>query len=311
MRIRIGARGSRLAVAQAMEVAGMLEKHYPGIAMDIVRIRTSGDRIDRDPWILGEPGVFTKEIDLELLRGSIDLAVHSLKDVPTSIHEDLVIAAITPRISRREALIPGSMDSIEKIPSGSVIGTSSMRRISHLLYHRRDISVRRIRGNIDTRIGKIGPGIDAIILAEAGLLRIGYRDYIAIKPEIITPQAGQGALAVVARRGSQAARIASVLDDPISRFEADIERGILRSIGAGCRAPLGVTAIHSGSSTRVILSMISPDYDSRLYIDEIFEGWNAREIANDIMRKFESMGGYGLAREWARKLEGGSIDGDL
>lgn len=311
MRIRIGTRGSRLAVAQAMEVAGMLEKHYPGIVIDIVRIRTSGDRIDRDPWTLGEPGVFTKEIDLELLRGSIDLAVHSLKDVPTSIHEDLVIAAITPRISRREALIPGSMGSIEKIPSGSVVGTSSMRRISHLLYHRRDISVRRIRGNIDTRIGKIGSGIDAVVLAEAGLMRIGYRDYIAIEPEIITPQAGQGALAVVARRGSQAAGIASALDDPISRIEAEVERGILRSVGAGCRAPLGVTAIYGGSSIRVILSIVSPDYDSRLYIDETFEILDARVIVDDIMRRFESMGGYSLAREWARRLGGGSIDGDL
>lgn len=311
MMIRIGTRGSRLAVSQAVEVAKMLEKQYPGIAIDIIRIRTSGDRIDKDPWILGEPGVFTKEIDLELLRGSIDLAVHSLKDVPTSIHEDLVIAAITPRISRREALVPGSLGSIEKIPSGSVIGTSSIRRISHLLFHRRDISVRRIRGNIDTRIGKIGSGIDAVVLAEAGLLRIGYRDYIAIEPEIITPQAGQGALAVVARRGSQAARIASALDDPVTRLEADIERGILRGVGAGCRAPLGVTAISTGSSTRVILSIISPDYDSRLYIDETFEGLEARVIVENIVRRFESMGGYSLAREWARRLGGGSIDGSL
>ncbi|MEM4969663.1 MAG: hydroxymethylbilane synthase [Sulfolobales archaeon] len=310
MLLRIGTRGSSLAVKQTLEVVDAIKRVYSGVEFELVKIRTRGDA-EGSPRRIAEPGIFTKEIDLELIRGNIDLAVHSLKDYPTKIPEGLEITAIPRRASRRDAIIPGSYRSLREIPSGSIIGTSSMRRISHILYHRRDLRVRRIRGNVDTRIRKVGVDVDIAILAEAGLQRLGFEEYTPLDPSVITPQAGQGALAVVARTGSTASKIASLIDDPVSRLEASVERGFISLLGVGCRAPIGVTAIAVGSSVRVIASLVSPDYTHRIYIDRFYDSLKAGDIVEKVMREFEALGGLELVREWERVSSGqGDLDGD-
>jgi hydroxymethylbilane synthase len=310
MLLRIGTRGSSLAVKQTLEVIDAIKRVYSGVEFELVKIRTRGD-IEGSPRRIAEPGIFTKEIDLDLIKGNIDLAVHSLKDYPTKIPEGLEIAAIPRRASRRDALVSRSYRSLGEIPSGSSIGTSSMRRISHILYHRRDLRVKRIRGNVDTRIRKVGSEVDAVILAEAGLQRLGFEGYTSIDPSVITPQAGQGALAVVARVGSTASKIASLIDDPISRLETSVERGFISLLGVGCRAPIGVTAIAVGSSVRVVASLVSPDYTYRIYIDRFYDTLKAGDIVERVMKEFEALGGLELVKEWGRVSTGqGDLDGD-
>ncbi len=301
MRLRVGTRGSALAVKQTLEVVETLNKIFPEIGFDVVRIKTRGDVFRGDVREIRSPGIFTKEIDVELLRGSIDLAVHSLKDYPTRVPEDLVIAAVPKRRSRREAVVPKSYGSLERLPSSAVIGTGSVRRASHILYHRRDLVVKGIRGNVDTRIRKIGVEVDALILAEAGLQRIGYDNYEPLSTRIVTPQAGQGALAVVARKGSLAVRIASAIDDPISRIETSIERRFIGILGAGCRAPIGITAEALNGAVRVSVSLVSPDYLSRIYFEEEHQGFDVEEIVDKIYKRFEREGGLELVREWVRR----------
>ncbi|MEM2203422.1 MAG: hydroxymethylbilane synthase [Sulfolobales archaeon] len=305
MKLRVGTRGSLLAVKQTLEVIEEIKKIFPEIEFEIVRIKTKGDVMRSSIRDIGSPGIFTKEIDLELMKGSIDLAIHSLKDYPTKTPEDLDIAAIPRRRSRRDAIIPKSRGSLEAIHSGAIIGTGSLRRASHILYHRRDLSVKAIRGNIDTRIRKIGVEVDAVVLAEAGLQRIGHNDYEPVSPYIITPQAGQGALAVVARKGSEAVKIASMIDDPISRIETSIERGFISALKAGCRAPVGVTAEAGDNGITVIVSLVSPDYISRIYFEERYQGLGVDEIVNKIFKRFEREGGLELVEEWSRKTSGG------
>ncbi len=302
MKLGVGTRGSTLAVRQTLEVIEAIRKIFPEIVFEVVRIKTRGDIVGSDIREIGSPGIFTKEIDVELMRGSIDLAVHSLKDYPTKIPGDLVIAAVPKRKSRRDAIVPKGYGSLEAIPSGMVIGTGSIRRASHILYHRRDLIVKGIRGNIDTRIRKIGAEVDAVVLAEAGLQRIGYNDYDPVSPALITPQAGQGALAVVARKGTQAARIASAIEDPLSRIEVTVERNFIEILGAGCRAPIGVTAEADDSGVSVVVSLVSPDYISRIYFEERYQGHNVDEIVERVSRRFEREGGLELVREWVRKV---------
>jgi len=148
-----------------------------------------------------------------------------------------------------------------------------------------------------------------VILAEAGLQRLGFEGYTSIDPSVITPQAGQGALAVVARVGSTASKIASLIDDPISRLETSVERGFISLLGVGCRAPIGVTAIAVGSSVRVVASLVSPDYTYRIYIDRFYDTLKAGDIVERVMKEFEALGGLELVKEWGRVSTGQGVVG--
>lgn len=300
MILRIGTRASALAVTQAVEAANALKKLFPEVQVEVVRIRTRGDV--GGSLTPSEPGIFTKDIDLEVLRGRVDLAVHSLKDYPTSYHEDLEISAVFGRISPRDALVPGSVASADKIPQGSVVGTSSMRRISHLKFFRKDLEIKQLRGNVDTRLRRLGQGLDFLVLAEAGLRRLGFRDYVPVDPEIITPQAGQGALALVARKGSPASKLARAIDDPVSRLETGLERSIMASLDAGCRAPLGVAAEALGSRIRVLISIVSPDYSTRVFVNKVYESQAPGNIVGEVVKAFEREGGLEIVREWRTRL---------
>lgn len=244
--LRLGTRGSRLALVQAAE-AGALLARTPGIgSVETVQIRTHGDAISlKRPSgraIVGD-GQFTGELERALLDGRIDVAVHSLKDLPTSSHRDLVLGAILERADPRDCLLSRHPGGLQGLPFGAGIGTSSVRRAAQLAASRLDLVARPIRGNVDTRLRRLAEGeYDALLLAAAGLDRLGIPvaadDRLPL--EVMLPAPGQGALALQVR-AADAALVAS-LDHAPTHLAVRIERSLLRSLGGGCLAPLGALA---------------------------------------------------------------------
>jgi hydroxymethylbilane synthase len=250
-----GSRGSKLALVQTEYMIGKL-----GIEADIKRITTRGDKIlDVALSKVGGKGLFTKEIDDALLNGSIDFAVHSFKDLPTDIPEGITVAAIPSRESPKDALV-GNFDSFESLPEGARVGTSSLRRRVQAEGIRPDVEVLDLRGNLDTRVRKLSEGqYDTIIVAEAGLKRLGYDDYHTLEPRIFIPAACQGALAVTAREGdSEVLDTLKTLDDATTRSSCMAERRFLADIEGGCQIPAGIyTEIDDDSSNFYAVGFIS------------------------------------------------------
>jgi hydroxymethylbilane synthase len=245
--IRVGSRGSRLAVAQARLVADRL----PGSTL--VTVSTAGDR-DRDgrfDQIDGGRGVFTGDLERALLEGRVDVAVHSAKDLTDRLPDGLVIAAVPQRADPRDACC-GPFASLDEIPAGARIGTSSARRSGLLRALRPDLQVVPLRGNVETRLAKLdGGAADAIILAAAGLERLGLSDRIGfhLDPAVFVPEAGQGALAVQVRAGDE--RLVSELDHPPSHAELDAERATVAELGGGCTVPVAAHAWHEEGRLRL------------------------------------------------------------
>jgi len=244
--IRIASRGSKLALIQANLVRKLLEDIYPDIRCSIVQVTTKGDR-DKSDFLYkaGSIGFFTSEVENALLDGRADLAVHSLKDMPTLQREGLVVAAIPKRESPADALVAREkVTSIKDLPSGTTIGTSSLRRIAQLKMLRDEIKCVPLRGNVETRIRKVDAGrIDAIVIACAGLMRLGLDDKISavLPPAEFIPAPAQGALAVQVRADdSKLAELVTKIDDKDSRIAVETERCVLETLHGGCSIPLGV-----------------------------------------------------------------------
>jgi len=264
MKIRIGTRGSKLALKQAEEVAQRLKARLPRLRVEIVKITTTGDRIRGKPLTaVGGKGFFTKEIERALLDGEVDIAVHSAKDLPTVLPEGLVLAAITARLDPREVLISPLASDLRNLPEGSTIGTSSLRRKAQILMLRRDIAVVPMRGNLDTRLKKLREGrVDAIVVARAGLLRMGikHEPQQVVPSDIILPAAGQGALAIEARADDESAREAATLvNDEDSFLCVQTERRFLLRLHGGCQIPVGVATSLSGDNFTISAVVASPD----------------------------------------------------
>ncbi len=246
--IIIGSRGSKLALWQAHWIKNKIQKAHPGLDVEIEIIKTTGDRVtDVSLAQIGGKGVFTKEIEDALLERRIDLAVHSLKDLPTTLPDGLHIAAITEREDVRDALLvneilKGKVSSIKDLPQSSKVGTSSLRRRAQLLYHRPDLQITDLRGNIDTRLRKLDAGgYDAIVLAAAGLIRLGLCDRITayIELEEMLTAVGQGALGIETRIDDQRTNLLlDVLNHWPTRHAAEAERAALRELGGGCAVPI-------------------------------------------------------------------------
>jgi hydroxymethylbilane synthase len=246
---RIGSRGSQLALWQANHIAALLRAR--GHAVEIEIIRTTGDKITGVALAkVGTKGMFTKEIEEALAAGKIDLAVHSLKDLPTELSPGFELAAIPEREDARDAFCSRTYSKIEDLPHAARVGTSSLRRQAQLKAIRPDLDVAPLRGNVDTRLRKLEQGeYDAIILAAAGLNRLGKTDLLRqiISAEIMCPAAGQGALAIEIRAGDSAMREHLLfLDDPAARAATTCERALLNSLGGGCQVPIGAFATVRG-----------------------------------------------------------------
>ena len=258
--LRLGARGSALSLAQADLVARALSRT---VAVEVVTIRTTGDRLSAENAPIGWKGDFTRELDQALLDGRIDFAVHSLKDVPAATADGLVLSAVPRREDPRDVLISHPRRSFGQLPAGARVGTSSPRRRAQVLAARPDLAVTDARGNVDTRLKRLTEGRwDAIVLARAGLARLGRLDAaVEVFPiEVLLPAAGQGALALFARATDAATRRAlAVIDDPPSHAEALAERALLVGLHAGCHAPVAALARTDGASLTLTAAVFSAD----------------------------------------------------
>ena len=244
-RLRIGSRGSQLALWQANHILALLEAHGHEVTIEI--IHTTGDKIIDVPLAkVGIKGMFTKEIEEALVDSRIDLAVHSLKDLPTELAAQFAFAAITKREDPHDVFCSSKFHSIDELPEGAKVGTSSLRRQAQLKAVRPDLEAHPLRGNVDTRLRKLEAGeYDAIILAAAGVRRLGKTELVrqTIAAEIMCPAAGQGALAVEIRAGDAAtAGHLKFLDDPAARATTSCERSLLNKMGGGCQVPIGALA---------------------------------------------------------------------
>ena len=271
----IGTRGSPLARWQADHIAAALARLHPGLEVEQRIIVTDGDRFQAGPVVdLGGKGVWVKEIEEALLAGTIDLAVHSLKDVPAQLASGLVLAAIPVRADPRDVLISRSGQSLGTLPPGSRVGTSSLRRVCQVRALRSDLQVELLRGNVDTRLRKVAEGIvDAAILAAAGLDRLGLAGRITerLEPEAMLPAIGQGALALETRADDARVReLCAALSDPDAEVTVAAERALLAGLGAGCRTPVaGYAVVQSGAGVVVLRGLVGRPDASEILRDEV------------------------------------------
>ncbi|MBA3028921.1 MAG: hydroxymethylbilane synthase [Desulfobacteraceae bacterium] len=271
--IKIGTRGSKLALWQAQWVKEGLEKKHPGLTVDLEIIKTRGDKILDVPLAkVGGKGLFVKEIEEALMAGQVDLAVHSMKDMPADIPEGLCIGAIPPRENPKDVLIARHHKAFADLPEKAVIGTSSLRRAAQLLHARKDLVIQSLRGNLDTRLSKLETeGLDAIVLAAAGVLRLGLKDRITeyFDPTVMLPAIGQGALCIEIRENDETMQsMLETLGDPDTWKIVMGERAFLNRLGGGCQVPIaGVGHIQEGKFFLTGL-VASPD-GTLIYKDKI------------------------------------------
>ena len=262
--IRLGSRGSMLAIAQSTWVQQQLMRHHRDLEVEFTVIKTSGDRfIDRPIANVGGKGVFTKEIEEALLANQIDIAVHSMKDLPTELAPGVTIAAVPEREDARDVLVTRNHCALGELPAGARIGTGSLRRRAQLLYRRKDLHVTPIRGNVDTRLKKLDSAeVDALIMAAAGLKRIGRAERIGeyLPDAICVSAVAQGALAIETREEDVSTRqLLLLLHDPRAFAEVSAERALLARLGGGCQVPIGARARVVDEELSLIGVVASPD----------------------------------------------------
>ena len=289
-RLRIGSRGSQLALWQAHHISDLLRAR--GHTMELEIIKTTGDKItDVALAKVGTKGMFTKEIEEALIENQVDLAVHSLKDLPTELSADFEIAAITTREDPRDVFCSVKFASIEALPQQANVGTSSLRRQAQLKALRPDLEIHPLRGNVDTRLRKLESGdYDAVVLAAAGLNRLGKTQLVRqlIPVEVMTPAAGQGSLAIEVRNGDTATRaIVAFLDDAAARATTTCERALLSKLGGGCQVPIGAFAEVQGGCIRLNAVVARPD--GTKVLREAHEGDDpfrlGREVGDTLLRR--------------------------
>lgn len=296
--LRIGTRGSKLALAQANLVKDLLSKN--GVPTEIKIIKTSGDTFtDRPLHEVQGFGVFVREIDDSMLAGEIDIAVHSMKDVPTERPSELTIAAVMKRDSPYDFLLTRENTKLKDLPKGAIIGTTSLRRRSQLSRFRDDLVIKELRGNIDTRLRKLKEGqYDGIFLAEAGLERLkwdlpGER----LSPDDFVPSANQGTVVIVTRKDSEAQIAVQVLNNEQTRLETRIERIIIGILGGSCLVPIGAFAHAEGNKIHIRTEVLSVDGKRCVKIDEFINPAEYEQEATRIGTELNNKGGGRLVEE--------------
>jgi hydroxymethylbilane synthase len=294
-RLRIGSRGSQLALWQANHISALLRERGHEVELEI--IKTTGDKItDVALAKVGTKGMFTKEIEEALAEGRIDLAVHSLKDLPTELSQDFEIAAVTTRENPRDVFCSRNYESIEDLPRGALVATSSLRRQAQLKAVRPDLEIRPLRGNVDTRLRKLEAGeYDAIILAAAGLNRLGKTQLVrqVIPFEVMCPAAGQGALGIEIRAGDSVTRQhLAFLDDAEAHATTTCERALLKKLGGGCQVPIGALAeVREG---RLHLQAIVAEPDGSKILRESLDGTDPVQLGESVGEVLLQRGGEAI-----------------
>ena len=303
--LRLGTRGSALALWQANWTKSQLEKQWAGLTVELVAIKTSGDKILDVPLAkIGGKGLFTKEIDEALLDARIDLAVHSLKDVPFQLPDGIDFAAIPEREDPRDVFISNG-PTLQELPAGARIGTSSLRRQVQLRHHFPALHLETLRGNIDTRLRKLASGeFDGIILAAAGIKRLGYeqeRSTQILNDDIMISAVGQGALGIVCRSADASTRaVLQVLDHVPTRTAVTAERGLLRALGGSCQIPVAGRATLDVDRL-TIKGLIASLDGTRVIADELSGGADRpNELGLELGHKLLSMGAAEILAEIAQ-----------
>lgn len=295
-KLTIGTRQSLLALWQSNYIAARLREQYPECEVVLKKIVTKGDRILDVPLAkIGGKGLFTKEIEQELIDGTVDLAVHSLKDMPTVLPEGLCLTAITSRANVGDAFVSNKYNSFDELPQGAVLGTSSLRRKAQLLAARPDLKIVDLRGNVDTRLRKLDEGhMDAIILAAAGLERLGYGERIkeVIPAKVCLPAVGQGALAIESRDNDAEVReMLAFLNDEATKQATDAERAFLGLLEGGCQVPIGVHADVENGEIRIEAIIAELDGKKVLRDTIVGKATNAAELGRELGKKMLAEGG--------------------
>ena len=305
--IRVGTRGSRLALAQTGIAIAALKKANPGAKFEIVTISTKGD-VDRRPlFTMDEKGIFEKEVNEAVKKGEVDFAVHSLKDVPSDMAEELVVACIPRRAKPNDVLVNDKGQKLAELPQGAVVGTSSLRRAVQLARARPDLKVKPIRGNVETRVKKVIAGeYDAIVLAEAGLGRIGMKDVIVERFGVrdFVPAPGQGAIAIVCRRDDKKTMaMLRRIEDPKSRAEISAERALIEKVEGGCRFPLGAVAVTRGDKLTLYASVFSADGSKNIKVARTGSVAGAEKLGSRVADVLLKQGAGELAEGWREAVE--------
>jgi hydroxymethylbilane synthase len=302
----VGARGSQLSVAQTNLVIAELKKAHPDAEYEIKTITTKGDTDSRPLFTIDQKGIFEKEIDRAVVQKEIDFAVHSLKDVPSQLEDNLVLACIPKRETVNDVFISPEGSTLDSIKPGSVIGTSSLRRAVQVSRKRPDVTVKPIRGNIETRIKKAsGENYDAIVLAKAGISRLGVDvKYTELSTDDFSQSPGQGAIAIVARADdSKTIEMLKKIEDPDSRLEIEAERALSDFVDSGCRFPLGAYAKSNGSEMTLIVTAFSVDGKQSLHVSKTGDKHNPKSLGHSAGEELREKGVNDLALNWREKVE--------
>jgi len=302
----VGARGSQLSVAQTNWVITELEKVNPDVEYEIKTITTKGDTDSRPLFTIDQKGIFEKEIDRAVAQKEVDFAVHSLKDVPSELDANLILACIPKREVANDVFISSDNSSLDEIKAGSVIGTSSLRRAVQVSRKRPDVIVKPIRGNIETRINKVsGDSFDGIVLAKAGITRLGVDvKYTELSVFDFSPSPGQGAIAIVAREDDlQTISMLKKIEDSDSRLEIEAERALSDYIDSGCRFPVGAYAKSDGDQMTLDVSVFSVDGKESLNVSVIGDKDNPKSLGKSAGEQLREKGAQDLALNWREKVD--------
>jgi hydroxymethylbilane synthase len=307
MTFKVGTRGSRLALAQTEIAIKALRKSGVRGTFEVVKISTHGDVDKRPLFTMDEKGIFEKEVNEAVKTGSVDFAVHSIKDIPSDLSEQLTIASIPRRASPNDVLVNDKGKKLKDISSGQLIGTSSLRRAVQLQNIRPDLKIKPIRGNVETRVKKVIAGeFSAIILAEAGLARIGMEDLIAERFSVrsFVPAPGQGAIGIVCRtKDHKMASMLRSVEDPASRTEVTAERALIEEVEGGCRFPLGALAVSSNNKMILTASVFSADGTRHIRVQKKGIVGEPEKLGHLAAQALIKEGAIELAQGWRQAVQ--------
>ncbi len=306
MKYIVGARGSQLSVAQTNLVIAELKKVNPDSEYEIKTITTKGDTDTRPLFTIDQKGIFEKEIDRAVADKEVDFAVHSLKDVPSEIDGSLTLACIPKREVVNDVFISSDGSTLESIKSGAIIGTSSLRRAVQVIRKRSDVTVKPIRGNIETRIKKVsGENYDAIVLAQAGITRLGVDvKFTPLSIDDFSPSPGQGAIAIVARTDDlKTISMLKKIEDADSRLEIEAERALSDFVDSGCRFPVGAYAKSNGSEMTLSVVAFSVDGKKSIQVNKTGDKKDPKSLGKSAGEELRKKGVNELALNWREKVE--------
>ena len=306
MKYLIGTRGSLLSLTQTNWVISEIQNKSPQTELEIITIKTQGDTDARPLFTINQKGIFEKEIDRAVAEKKVDFAVHSLKDVPAELPEELVLACVPKREEANDVFISNDGSTLETIKKGAVIGTSSLRRAVQITRLRSDITVKPIRGNIETRIRKVHDGeFDGVVLAQAGISRLGLDvKFQRLSMTAFPPSPGQGALGIVSRRDNlELIELLKKIEDPQARNAVEAERSLSMFVDSGCRFPVGAFAHEENNRLRLKVVVYSVDGSKSIMVERDSEINQANELGKQVATELKEKGISDIAKNWREKVE--------